>query len=122
MQFFRSFGLLRRSTGLCGVNGARGFASLLCVLAVTACVSTPDLSVSAPVVVDQQTCGAIHAPAPEPVPIPPLVTVEVVIVDDAAFVATSVADYEDTAVWLGHLGGWVNQAAAWITSAQGCVE
>lgn len=94
---------------------------MIIVLALVGCISGPKIGASEPpVVVTPQICGAINVPAPAPVPVPPLVTLEVVMVDDAALVATTVPDYEATAVWLGHLGGWVDQAAAWIESAKGC--
>ena len=70
--------------------------------------------------VSTPVCGAVQVPGPEAVPVPPLVTVEVVIQDDVALVATTVADYEATAVWLQHVSGWIDQAAAWISSAQEC--
>lgn len=73
------------------------------------------------VVIEEPVCGALEVPAPEAVPVPPLVTIEIVTQgEDAPLVATTVKDYEETAIWLAHVAGWIDQAGAWIESAQGC--
>lgn len=104
----------------------RGFVASLLLLCFAACVSVPDIELGSeepPVVVSQPVCGAVKVPAPAPVPSPPLVTIEIVTSDpNQPLVATTVEDYEATAIWLGHLGGWVDQAVAWIESAQSCAE
>lgn len=107
------------------MNMCRGSLAIVLLVSFSGCVSVPDIELGGdepvPVVVSSPVCGAVQVPAPAAVPVPPLVTIEIVSGDlDQPLVATTVEDYEATAIWLGHLGGWVDQAAAWIASAQDC--
>lgn len=104
----------------------QGFVSTLCVLLLAGCISTPDVSFgddAGPVVVSAPVCGALTVPGPDAVPSPPLVTIEIVEVEQGPpLVGTSIKDYEETAIWLGHVAGWMSQAAVWIESARSCAE